>query len=320
MVHADVCPATDVRVIGHRGSGTNSESSLPENTIASVIQAGVDGADMVEIDVQLSLDGRLYVIHDDTVDRTTDGTGCVADLSASELDALSADGERVPTLEALLAATPLPLNIELKVNEEPSCPETDRFRLAAELLRVLALDPTPREVLITSFDLDQLFSVRGMDDSLPLGLLTTERGGFDTAIAERFDSINPLAAVVRAADVEAAHAAGLRVHPYTVNDEVTMRRLIGFGVDGIITDHPARLVAVQRAICAEACSDDPDVDGGPEGDGGADAGAADAAADAGGSDGGGGCSSAGADGAGAAFALCALVLRRRRARRSSRRP
>ena len=311
--HAEVCPATDVRVIGHRGSGTNSEGTLPENTIPSVIQAGVDGADMVEVDVQLSLDGSLYVIHDDTLDRTTNGTGCVADLTAAELDALSADGEAIPSLEALLAATPLPLNIEIKVNEEVSCPETDRLRLATELLRVLALDPTPREILITSFDLDQLFSVRGMDDTLPLGLLTTSRDDYDLAVAEGFAAINPLAAIVRAADVEAAHEAGLEVNPYTVNDELTMRRLIGFGVDGIITDHPARLVSTAEAVCAEACADEPTgMDGGML-DGGADAGAGDAGtADAGSSGSGGGCRVGGRSSSLLFGLMLVFALRRRR--------
>lgn len=228
-------------VIGHRGSGANAESELPENTIASVLRAVTEGATMVEIDVQLSADGLAYVMHDDTVDRTTDGTGCVRSLSAAQLDALRADGEPVPTLAALLDATTVALNVELKSNEDARCPATDRTALASAV--VDALDA--REVIVSSFDLELLLRVRAISD-VPLAFLSSRRAGFEVAIERGFAAVHPRFDRVTAQDVERAHAAGLRVHPWTVNDVATMRRLIAMGVDGIVTDHPARLVEVLR--------------------------------------------------------------------------
>lgn len=228
-----------MRVIGHRGSGANAESDLPENTIASVLRAVAEGACMVEIDVQLSADGVVYVMHDDTVDRTTDGIGCVRRLSAAELDSLRADGEPVPTLAALLEATSMALNVELKSNEDARCPATDRVALAAAVVAVL----DARELIVSSFDLELLLRVRAIS-GVPLAFLSSKREGFDVAIEQGFAAVHPRFDRVTAEDVERAHLAGLRVNPWTVNDVATMRRLIAMGVDGIVTDHPARLVEV----------------------------------------------------------------------------
>lgn len=302
----DSCPARDVRVIGHRGTGTNGVSpGPPENTIASFLQGATEGATMVELDVQLDLDGVLYVMHDDTVDRTTDGTGCVASLTSAEMDALDADGESVPTLEAVLAAVDTDLNIEIKVTDDPSCPETDRLNLATELARVLAADPTPREILVSSFDLDQLLAVRGVDDTIRLAFLALDRSGFDTAITEELAAVHPIALGIRADDVERAHAAGVLVNPWTVNDEVDYRRVIATGVDGIITDEPDLMATTIEAICVEAC-----LDAGPGDAGGLDGGVSDAGTDAGSGGGGGGCTTSG--GSEASWVLLVIVALRRR--------
>lgn len=307
VAHADEpCPARDVRVIGHRGTGTNGASTdVPENTIASFVRAASEGATMVELDVQLNLDGVIYVMHDDTVDRTTDGTGCVAELTSAEMDALDADGESVPTLEAVLAAIETDLNVEIKVTDDPSCPETDRLNVATELARVLAADPTPRDILVSSFDLDQLLAIQGVDDAIPLAFLAVDPSGYDVAIEQELAAVHPIALGIRASDVDRAHEAGVLVNPWTVNDEVEIRRLIAAGVDGIITDEPDVMVTTIEAICIEACADAGPGDAGP-----LDAGMGDAGADAGSDGGGGGCAtSAGRD---ASWLLLILLVGRRR--------
>ncbi len=287
-----VCPGEDTEVIGHRGTGSDrSDNPFPENTLASFAQAGLEGATMVELDVQLSQDGVLVVMHDDTVDRTTDGTGCVAEQTAAAFGALSAGGEPVPTLEEVFEGTELALNIEIKVSDEDGCPPTDQPALAAELARVLALYPD-RRVVVSSFDLDQLLAVRETDASIRLAFLFTNPDGFALAREQSMDA-HPLVLAATATEVDAHHAAGLAVRPYTVNDQPSMRRMLTLGVDGIVTDAPDVLVETKADFCTSWTCEEPDA--GTGGDG---------------SSSGGGCAAGGRGGLGG-FGLLALALLRR---------
>ena len=292
-------------MIGHRGTGSNqADNPFPENTIASFAQAVSEGATMVELDVQLTSDGALVVMHDDTVDRTTGGTGCVADLSLDDIRALSADGEPVPTLEEVFAAVAVGVNVEIKVSDEAGCPATDRPALAAELTRILEGE-TDRTVVVSSFDLEQLQAVRTAGASAPLAYLFVGLDGFAVALAEGMDA-HPLALSVRAPEVTAHHEAGLAVRPYTVNDAPTMERLLGLGVDGIVTDAPDLLVATKGAFCESYECPMPDagvpvmLDGGVAADGGS-------ASDDG------GCSASGRPSGALPFLVLALLGFRRRA-------
>ncbi len=283
------CPAMDIEAVGHRGTGVDSDdNAFPENTIPSFLEAVREGATMVELDVQHSTDAELIVIHDETVDRTTDGTGCVADLTLAELQALDAKGARLPTLSQVFAALDVAINVEIKVHDGDGCPATDRARLGADVAAAVAADGGSRELLVSSFDLDQLLEVRAADDTVKLALLIFGGDGFDVAIDQGFAAVNPLAVGTRPGDVERAQAAGLEVNPWTVNDVLTMHRLAGMGVDRIITDEPGRVPEAMRSYCeALVCGD-----AGPgAGDGGVDS-ATDASPDAGGAEvsGGGGCS------------------------------
>lgn len=237
-----------MRIIGHRGSGRNGTCGVPENTLASFRRAEREGASMIELDVHLSADGVAYVIHDDTLDRTTDGRGCVGRRTAAELDELTAQGHPLPRLEAVLTAVGIDLNVEIKVTETDGCPAADRVLAAEEVGRVLEGDPRRRYVLVSSFDVAQLLAVRAQAPRLPLGLLTTKARGFDVAREHGFDAVHPLASIVDAERLATARAAGLMVHPWTVNDAAQMRQLIHLGVDGIITDYPARLAEVSRRL------------------------------------------------------------------------
>jgi len=277
----------DIEAVGHRGTGVDSDdNAFPENTIPSFLEAVREGATMVELDVQHSADGALIVIHDDTVDRTTDGTGCVADLTLAELQALDAKGGQLPTLAEVFSAVDVAINVEIKVHDGDGCPATDRARLGADVAAAVAADGGSRELLVSSFDLDQLLAVRTADDTVKLALLIFGGEGFEIAIDQGFTAVNPLAVGTRPGDVERAQAAGLEVNPWTVNDVLTMHRLAGMGVDRIITDEPGRVPEAMRSYCeALVCGD-----AGPGGtDGG---GATDASPDAGSAEvsGGGGCS------------------------------
>ena len=260
------CPGSGTEVIGHRGTGADrSDNPFPENTLASFVQAGLEGATMVELDVQLSADGVLVVMHDDTVDRTTGGSGCVRELDLVALRALSAGGEPVPTLEEVFAGTELALNVEIKVSDEDGCPATDRPVLAAELARVLTRNPD-RRVVVSSFDLEQLLAVRAEDPSIRLAYLFQSPDGFAVA-RERAMDAHPLVLAVSEAEVQAHQAAGLAVRPYTVNDRPNMRQLLGFGVDGIVTDAPELMVEEKADFCATFCAEPDAGTGGGSGGG-----------------------------------------------------
>ena len=225
--------------IAHRGSsGTH-----PENTLASFLAAVEDGADMCELDVQSTRDGAVVVMHDDRVDRTTDGVGAIATLSLEEIRRLDAGakfnpkfrGERVPTLDEVFRATSgkVGLNIEMK---EGAAAE----RKVCELIR--AHDALSTSI-VSSFELRALEELRAIDPEVRLGVLGEENPAAMLDAASRLGawSINPRFDLAQPAFCIEAHKRGLKVLVWTVDAPEAMRLLIEWGVDGIITNHPARL-------------------------------------------------------------------------------
>jgi glycerophosphoryl diester phosphodiesterase len=262
---ADPRPDRDVTVIGHRGASADA----PENTLPAVALAIEQGADLVEIDVQLSLDRQIVLLHDTTLGRTTNvaqvlaptdpraGYPHVGVFTAAELAALDAGswgrfeggpyaGAHVPTLrEALNLFRGHPeVGILIEVKEPRQSP-------GIEALLVSELDAFERAGLtnphvVQSFDhqsmatYDALQRQVGLDH--PIGLLGTIDPGLFSTYRSFADQINPSHGSLTAGYVEAAHAAGFTVNPYTVNDHCRMQVLIHeIGVDGIITDQPAEL-------------------------------------------------------------------------------
>jgi glycerophosphoryl diester phosphodiesterase len=234
--------------IAHRGAST----AAPANTLSAFEKAVELGADGIELDVHLSADGVPVVIHDWTVDATTDGTGRVADLSLAALKELDAGsrfgpafaGERIPTLEEVFAAVgrPLLVNVELKV---PSGRDRGLEEAVAALVERHGL---ASRAFVSSFDPHALRRMRRVAPHLPLGFLysptpssclTRARAGLMRDL--RPEAMNPYWMLVRRGTVRRAHARGRRIVPWTVDDEAAMRRLAGWGVDGIITNRPDRL-------------------------------------------------------------------------------
>ena len=208
--------------IAHRGfAGVN-----PENTLDAV-RAAVETADGVEVDVRRCESGELVVCHDTAVDRTTDGTGAVADFTAAELAALSVEGTDtgVPMLADVLAAVPADVTVHAELKERG---------LAADL-EILAAD-ADLPVVVSSFDADTLRAV----EDLPMAFLTGERVGvLDRAASLGCDAVHPHVDVTDAGFVDRARDAGLAVNAWTVTDLRETRRLREAGVDGVITDFPA---------------------------------------------------------------------------------
>ena len=228
-------------VIAHRGaSGT-----CPENTLIAFARAAALGAHMIELDVQLTRDGEVVVMHDWTLERTTDGAGAVSDRTLAEIRRLDAGawfgpafrGTRVPTLADVLAAVGLPVNVELK-------PVGDDGLEACALAVVESASALAR-VVFSSFDADALERLRARAAGATLAVLW-DAGPVADAVARarcvgaralhlRKDRTTPDA-------LAAAAAAGLPVRAWTVNERGEMDRLVAAGVEGIFTDFPERFL------------------------------------------------------------------------------
>jgi glycerophosphoryl diester phosphodiesterase len=252
------CPANAVVNAAHRGTGVNTpDNPFPENTLEAFAQGAAEGAQMLELDVAHSADGVLVVLHDASVDRTTDGTGCVGELTVAELKALDAGfgtslegtGVTIPTLDEVLAATDLDMNIEIKVHGG-DCPATDLDQTAADLVAAIAGDTSGRRFVVSSFDADALTAVDGVEPATYLGLLTLVPD--DAALAEErgFDALNVLSVNVRDRDdAEAIRAHGLDVVVWTENGAVAIDNHLTSGVDMIITDEPDVVETVRAEWC-----------------------------------------------------------------------
>jgi len=200
------------------------------------------GADMSELDAQRSRDGAVVVIHDDTVNRTTDGHGRVADMTFDELRRLDASAkfkgalraERIPTLDEVFEAVrgKMDVNVELKA-----------AGIERDVSRIIRAHDAIDGSMVSSFDWGALRRMREIDPDVRVGVLA-ERGAsklLDAAVAMKAFAVNPRNDMVDEMFCHAAHARGLQVLVWTVDDVARMRTLIGAGVDGIMTNYPERL-------------------------------------------------------------------------------
>ena len=203
--------------------------SFPENTLLSFERAADLGADWVELDVHLSKDGALVVIHDETLERTTNGTGRVADQTLQELKCLDAgQGQQIPTLDEVLEwAAPRGIGVDVEVKQAPAL-------AVAEAVRHFD------QVLISSFDHPLVREIKALDPRLSVGLLYAYRAIDPVRLAREADAsvLLPQCSYVVGEDVAAIHAAGLRVWTWATSDPTVLRRLIEAGVDAIATNHP----------------------------------------------------------------------------------
>lgn len=241
------------RVIGHRGAA----EAAPENTLESFAEAKRQGAFWVEFDAKLTADNAAILLHDDTVDRTTDGVGPAAQKSLADLKALDAGawhgvswaGARIPTLAETMAELDrldLGCNIEIK-----PCPGRERETargIIAELRRLWmpgGQPPAAKVPLISSFAYDSLLEARDLAPDLPLGLLLDSDPPDWRQQAERIGaaSINCWEQKLTESWAREIKAAGYALLVYTVNDVDLARRLFRWGVDAVFTDAPARLLA-----------------------------------------------------------------------------
>lgn len=240
-------------VIGHRGSGTQGASLVTENTLASFERARVDGADGVELDVRCTRDDVVVVMHDPSLARMTGkrDARAVATLTLDELRRVELEGgERAPTLAEVLDwadAHAMRVNVELK-HDVPN-----ERRLAIATARLLDGRARIAEgVLLSSFQPRLLAAMRVLLPRVPRAFLFHEKQRFAKspllvrAIARSVGAmaLHPERTLCSPERVLAWKNSGFVINVWTVNDEGEARDLAALGVDGIITDDPARVRAV----------------------------------------------------------------------------
>jgi glycerophosphoryl diester phosphodiesterase len=224
-----------VWVVGHRGA----MGHCPENTLASFERGLELGADWIELDVHVSRDGELIVIHDETLERTTNGHGAVREHTLAELKLLDAgNGQRIPTLDEVLAwARTRNTIVDIEIKNAPFFYEGIEAALVSALERHQMTD----QVIVISFDHVAVRRVRALQPRVVTGVLYVGRpsdAGVSMARAAGADAVLPHWAYVTAEDVATAHAAGLAVAPWASSDPEILRHLIACRVDAIGTNHP----------------------------------------------------------------------------------
>ena len=235
-------------IFGHRGYA----AVYPENTMISFKEAQKAGADGIELDVQLSRDKELVVIHDPTVDRTTDGSGSVRELTLDQLKQLNAahqsktvDFAPIPTLRDVmewLAGTDLLLNIELK---NAVYPYEGMEEKVIDLIREYDME---ERVILSSFNHYSLVYCHRLAPDIETAPLYSEGLYMPWVYAEsiRAKSIHPKFRAAPNEIIEQCQQAGIAVRPYTVNRKGEMKRLFRVGCSAFITDDPNLAASVRR--------------------------------------------------------------------------
>jgi glycerophosphoryl diester phosphodiesterase len=224
-------------VIAHRGAS----AYRPENTAAAYELAVEQRADMIEVDLHRTRDGAIVVVHDAEL-AGLGGAGEVADATLAEVRALDAgDGQQVPTLEELLDGwgARIPFNLELKQGRREAYASLEAGALEAVVRRGLLA-----RTLFSSFHDPLLATLRAASPEVRIALLISRRSDFDVferARALGAEGLNPEAELVTPELVGEAHARGLAVYPFTVDDEARMRQFLAWGVDGLFTNVPDRM-------------------------------------------------------------------------------
>jgi glycerophosphoryl diester phosphodiesterase len=237
------CSGSDHLVVtAHRGAS----SVAPENTLSAMVAAVEAGAEFAELDVGLSRDGEVVLMHDRTLDRTTNGTGNLGEHSLEELRGLEAGGwfsqeftgEPIPTLREIIhfARGKLKLNIEIKNSrDEPT--------IAASVVDIIRSEDFVKECMVTSFSRETVEEVKRIAPEIMTGFIFGEDYP-DDVFQGGWEVLSSNHKVVDSTFVAQAKAGGKRVHVWTVDDRDLMLRLIGLGVDGIISNRPALLLEV----------------------------------------------------------------------------
>jgi glycerophosphoryl diester phosphodiesterase len=222
--------------IGHRGA----KAHAPENTLASFQKALDMGVDGIELDVHVCATGELVVIHDFTVDRTTNGSGEVNKLSLLELKSLKVEGgHTIPTLDEVfeLIDKKCIVNIEMKGRHtaKPVSDFIDHY--------VNHKGYNYASMPVSSFQREELMAMSSLNPNVHLGILTQASVTQAWEWADEFSAkaIHPHFTLLTQSNVTKAQQAGYKVYTWTINEPEDIQRIKSYGVDGIISDYPERL-------------------------------------------------------------------------------
>lgn len=227
-------------VWAHRGAS----ALAPENTLAAFQAAEAAGADGLELDVHLSHDGVPVVLHDETLDRTSDGRGPVAELVLEELQRLDAGswfsaafaGEKIPTLQEVLCRSGRQLRFNVEIKDSA----------AGQAMLGLSRSYPQASIVVSSFDHDLLYQLRRRAPQLPLAFLWEQpdwAAAVERAAACTAESFNPRFDFLSAELVAACHQRGLVVYPWTVDTFARLQHCWQLGVDGVFCNDPKQLLA-----------------------------------------------------------------------------
>jgi glycerophosphoryl diester phosphodiesterase len=234
-----------VDTVAHRGA----TGYAPENTIAAFDKGVEMKADYIEIDVQRSKDGELVIIHDNTVDRTTDGTGYVKDLTFEQLRSLDAGsfkgeqfkGEKIPTFDEILDRYHGKTGILIELKSPELYPGIEE-QVAQKLIERNLDKPQNEKIIIQSFNFESMKITNSLLPKVPIGVLTSNRAHTtEQALAEfatYADYFNPSYGIVTEELVNQVHAQGMKIQSWTVRSHEAAEFLLEMNVDGIITDYP----------------------------------------------------------------------------------
>ena len=226
----------ETQITAHRGASLQA----PENTLAAFQQAMDDFADYIELDVQMTSDGVLVIMHDDNTLRTTGVDNKISNMTLAEVKRLDAGswfseefaGEKVPTLEEVLELTNgrIKINIEIKAG-------ADGITIARKVAELVEEYHAENQCVVTSFDHSTLIKVKQCNENIRVGyILSVAYGSFYQMEDVDFFSMN--ASFLTKRTVDAIHNSGKEVYAWTVNNEDAIRNLTNKGVDNIITDNP----------------------------------------------------------------------------------
>jgi glycerophosphoryl diester phosphodiesterase len=240
-----------VMVVAHRGFS----GAAPENTLAAFRKAIEAGSDMIELDVHLSKDGKIVVIHDETLERTTNGQGRVVDHPLKEIKRLDAGswfspqfaGERIPILQEVLslAQGKVPVNIEIK---NPTHGKYSLAELTEKAHQEVKRAEMLNQVIFSSFNPVSLEWIQKRDRRAwvaflyhrPWNSLPELTGG------REFQVLNLRNIHLTKEKVDKIRKEGFRLNVYTVNSEEELEQFVRWGVDGIITNYPDRLIRILK--------------------------------------------------------------------------
>lgn len=215
-------------IVGHRGAGRHA----PENTLLSFKTAIKQGLAKTGLDVHLSKDGQVIVIHDDNVDRTTDGHGKIARLTLAEIKKLNcASGQKIPTLQEVidLCKGKIDLHIELKAKGTPK-----------PVCKLFLKNGLTDRIVVISFDIKLIKEIKKINPKIVVGYLfhRYSKRVWSYVQTVPLEYICPLSTIVTEEMITRAHFLNLKVHAWKVNEKPLGKKLIKMGVDSLGTDYP----------------------------------------------------------------------------------